>query len=323
MSVPSSPARPIVVVALGGHAFIGKGEKGTVRDQVRNAALICGHLMALVERDYSLVITHGNGPQVGYRLLATERALDEVPPMPLDVLVAETEGSLGYVMQQALLNELRSRKLARYVVTMVTQVLVDPADPAFGAPSKPVGPFLTKEEALARRERLGWQVVDDAGRGWRRVVASPRPIKVIQRHMIRDAALQGHIVIAAGGGGIPVQKIEGRGDYAGIECVLDKDLTSAVLASEIGAELLVILTEVPRVYLRFGRPDQAALGAVTVDEIGDLIRQGHFPRGSMGPKVEAIHQFLQRGGKRGLITDPEHLAEALMGKAGTHFVGSI
>lgn len=318
----SLPSRPIVMVALGGHAFIGKGEKGDISDHERNAARICEYLMTFVEKNYNLVITHGNGPQVGNRLLATERSIDEVPAMPLDVLVAETEGSLGYVMQQALLNQLRRRGLKRYVVTMVTQVLVDKQDPAFQNPTKPIGPFLSKEEAHARKEQLKWQIVEDSGRGWRRVVASPKPIKVIQHKMIREAAQHGHIVVAGGGGGIPVHKLENE-DYEGIECVLDKDFTSSVLASQIGAELLIILTAVPKVFLNYGKPSQTALGAVTMDEIEEYISKGHFPAGSMGPKIQAIYEFLQKGGRRGLITDPEHLAEALDGKAGTHFVGRI
>jgi carbamate kinase len=315
-------SRPIVMVALGGHAFIGKNEKGTISDHERNAATICDRLMTLIDRNYNLVITHGNGPQVGNRLLATERLRDDIPAFPLDVLVAETEGSLGYFMQQALLNQLRRRQIKRYVVTVITQVLVDEKDPAFQAPTKPVGPFMSEQEARKRAEADKWSIVEDAGRGWRRVVASPRPQKVVQRRMIREAALEGHIVIAAGGGGIPIHK-DKNNDYEGIECVIDKDLTSSVLASNIGAELLIVLTAVPKVYLNYGKPNQMALGAVTMEEIEDHITQGHFPPGSMGPKVQAIHEFLERGGKRGLITDPDHLRDALDGKAGTHFVGRI
>ncbi len=321
---PSTPqqSRPIVMVALGGHAFIGKNEQGTVSDHERNAAMICDRLMTLIDRNYNLVITHGNGPQVGNRLLATERTRDAIPAWPLDVLVAETEGSLGYFLQQALLNQLRRRQIKRYVVTVITQVLVDENDPAFQAPTKPIGPFMTREEAEQRAKEDGWSIVEDAGRGWRRVVASPRPLKVVQRRMIREAALEGHIVIAAGGGGIPIHK-DKNNDYEGIECVIDKDLTSSVLASNIGADLLIVLTAVPKVYLNFGKPNQTALGAVTMDEIEQYIAAGHFPPGSMGPKIQAIHEFLERGGKRGLITDPDHLRDALDGKAGTHFVGRI
>jgi len=317
-----APARSIVLVAMGGHAFMQHGETGSIQEHERNAATICASLMTLVERGYNLVITHGNGPQVGNLLLQNELTRDAVPSMPLDVLVANTEGFLGYVLQQALLNHLRRRQIKRYVVTMITQVLVDRDDPAFQEPSKPIGPFLTKEQADERRDRLGWRVIEDAGRGWRRVVASPRPVRVIQRHMIHDSAAAGHIVVACGGGGIPIIRKEDD-DYEGIEAVIDKDLTSSVLASEIGAELLVILTDVPQVYANHRKPDQRALGAVTIEEIEELQGAGHFAAGSMGPKVEAIIAFLRAGGRRGLITDPDSLESALDGRAGTHFVGKI
>jgi carbamate kinase len=313
---------PIVLVAMGGHAFMQKGEKGTIEDHERNAERIASLLMTLVDRGYHLVITHGNGPQVGNLLIQNEMGKDEVPPMPLDVLVAMTEGSLGYILQQSLLNQLRNKQLRRYVVTVVTQVLVDENDPAFQDPSKPIGPFLSKEEAERRRDALGWRVREDSGRGWRRLVPSPRPLKVIQRHMIRDTARAGHIVVACGGGGIPIKK-EASGQYGGIEAVIDKDLTSSVLATDIGAALLVILTAVPQVYVNFGKPDQQALGAVTLEELERLQAEGHFPPGSMGPKIEAVMHYLREGGRRALITNPESLPLAIEGRAGTHFVGKI
>jgi carbamate kinase len=242
--------------------------------------------------------------------------------MPLDVLVGMTEGSLGYILQQSLLNELRRQDTRRFVVTVVTQVLVDEADPAFEAPSKPIGPFFSKDEAQDRAKRLGWKVQEETGRGWRRLVASPRPIKVIQRDMIRDAARSGHVVVACGGGGIPiVEKPDGR--YSGIEAVIDKDLTSSVLGVDIGAELLIILTAVPNVYVDFGKPEQRALGAVTIEEIERLQAEGHFAPGSMGPKIEAVIQFLRRGGRRALITNPESLPEAIEGRGGTHLIGAL
>ncbi len=318
-----STGQPIVLVAMGGHAFIQRQEQGNIRDHERNAATICASLMTLIERNYNLVITHGNGPQVGNLLLQNELTSDSVPSMPLDVLVANTEGFLGYVLQQALLNHLRRRQIKRYVVTMITQVLVERDDPAFRNPSKPIGPFLTKEQAEERRDRLGWKIVEDSGRGWRRLVASPRPVRVVQRFMIRDSARAGHVVVACGGGGIPIVRRQADNDYEGIEAVIDKDLTSSVLAAEIGAELLIILTDVPQVYVNYGKPEQKALGAVTLDEIQALQAEGHFGRGSMGPKVEAIINFLKAGGKRGLITSPARLADALDGRAGTHFVGKI
>jgi carbamate kinase len=313
---------PIVLAAMGGHAFMQPGEAGTIGDHERNAAQIASLLMTLVERDYYLCITHGNGPQVGNLLLQQEHARVEVPSLPLDVLVAMTEGSLGYILQQALLNELRKREMKRYVVTVVTQVVVDEADPAFQDPSKPIGPFLSRAEAERRRSELGWKVKEDSGRGWRRLVPSPAPLRVIQRHMIRDAVRQGHIVVAGGGGGIPVKK-QADGQFAGLEAVIDKDLTSSVLATDLGASLLVILTAVPQVYVGYGKPEQRALGAVTLEEIERLHAEGHFPPGSMGPKIEAVIRFLKAGGRRALITNPESLPHAIDGRAGTHFVGGI
>lgn len=321
-SYSQSPPPQTVVVAMGGHAFMQPGERGSYEVTSRNARQICVQLMTLVERGYNLVITHGNGPQVGDLLTRTELTRDTVPAMPLDVLVAETEGSLGYVLQRALLNELRARGVRRFVVTMVTQVVVASDDPAFAHPTKPVGPFLTREEAEARRDDFGWVIGEDPQRGWRRVVPSPRPVKVIQRDMVREAAQAGHIVIAAGGGGVPVIKSPSN-DYVGVEAVIDKDLTSSVLATDVEADLLIILTAVDGVYLRFGKPDAIRLGAVTLAECERYIHERHFPTGSMGPKVEAIYNFLQRGGRRGLITSAERLFEALDGKAGTHFVGRI
>ncbi len=313
---------PIVLVAMGGHAFMQPGEVGTIEDHERNAARVAALLMTLVEREYYLCVTHGNGPQVGSLLVQQELSRQEVPALPLDVLVAMTEGSLGYILQQALLNELRKRQQKRYVVTVVTQVVVDEHDPAFGAPSKPIGPFLSREEAERRRDTLGWKVKEDAGRGWRRLVPSPQPQRVIQRHMIRDAVRQGHIVVASGGGGIPVKK-QPDGQFAGLEAVIDKDLTSSVLAADVGAALLVILTAVPQVYVDFGQPTQHPLGAVTLEEIERLYAEGHFPPGSMGPKIEAVIRFLRAGGRRALITNPESLPLAIDGRAGTHFVGAI
>lgn len=318
----SNGEQPIVLVAMGGHAFMQNGESGTIEEHERNADSIASVLMHLVERNYQIVITHGNGPQVGNLLIQNESGRDQVPAMPLDVLVAMTEGSLGYILQQGLLNHLRSREIRRYVVTVVTQVVVDENDPAFSDPTKPIGPFLSKEEALRRSETLGWKVRQDADRGWRRLVPSPLPVKVIQRHMIRDAAKAGHIVVACGGGGIPI-KTDGDGRYAGVEAVIDKDLTSSVLANDIGADLFVILTAVPQVYVGYGTPAQRALGAVTLEEIERLRAEGHFPPGSMGPKIEAVIRYLRAGGKRVLITDPESLPSALEGRAGTHFVGRI
>jgi len=314
--------RPLVLVAMGGHAFIARGERGTHEEHVRNSDRIAGLLMTLVEREYDIVITHGNGPQVGNLLLQNETSTDEVPDAPLDVLVAMTEGSLGYYLQQSLLNQLRVRGIRRYVVTAITQVLVDGADPAFAAPSKPIGPFLKQDEAERRRDQLGWQIREDAGRGWRRIVPSPKPQRVIQRDMIRESARAGHIVVACGGGGIPIVKDEDT-RYRGVEAVIDKDLTSSVLASDIGASLLIILTDVAQVSVHYGTPEQRPLGAVTLAEIERYHGEGHFPPGSMGPKIEAVIHFLRAGGSRAMITNPGSLPGAIEGRAGSHFVGRI
>ena len=314
---------PIVLVAMGGHAFIRKGERGTIEDHERNAKYIAGQLACLLNDEYRLVVTHGNGPQVGNLLIQQEMARSETPELPLDVLVAMTEGSLGYVLQQALLNELNQLRVRRYVVTVVTQVFVDESDPAFAQPSKPIGPFLSKEDAERRRDENGWLIREDAGgRGWRRLVPSPRPQRVLQRDMIREAALAGHIVVTCGGGGVPI-KGESRSGSEGVEAVVDKDLTSAVLAASVGAELMIMLTSVPQVYTSFGQPDQAALGAVTLAEIEQLHRDEPFPPGSMGPKIDAVINFLRAGGRRALITDAETLPAAIQGSGGTHFVGKL
>lgn len=314
---------PIALVAMGGHAFIREGNPGTIEEHERNAAYIARALMYVVERDYHMVVTHGNGPQVGNLLIQQEMARGEVPEMPLDVLVAMTEGSLGYILQQSLLNELKKRDIPRFVVTMVTQVFVDDNDPAFREPSKPVGPSLSREEAERRRDELGWKVEETtSGGGWRRIVASPKPIRVLQRDMVRQMVSAGHIVVTCGGGGIPI-KVDPKGGFVGVEAVVDKDLTSSVLAANVGAEMLIFLTSVPQVYVHYGTENQRPLGAVTLDELERLHAEGHFPPGSMGPKIDAVIHFLKEGGRRALITDPRNLAQAIEGRGGTHFIGKI
>ena len=317
-----SDLKPLVLVALGGHAFMKQGQPATFEVHVQNAQNICRTLAGLVSVGYNVVITHGNGPQVGNLLLLNESGDMTLPKMPLDVLVAQTEGSLGYFLQQAMINELRSQGSKTYVMTVISQVSVDPDDPAFTAPSKPVGPFLSLEEAERRRTELGWQIAEDAnGRGWRRLVPSPVPKKVVQWRMIRESAASGHIVIACGGGGIPV--IKGNDDaFHGVEAVIDKDLTSSILGTQIGAEILVILTEVPNIFTDFNTPEQLPIRAITIDELQRLQKQGQFPKGSMGPKVTAAVSFLLNGGKRAIVTNPENLTQALAGRAGTHIIGA-
>jgi carbamate kinase len=312
--------RELVLVALGGNALIHAGESGTVEEQERNAETICGYLMTLVDRDYNIIITHGNGPQVGQQLIRHERAKDMVPEMPLDVLVAETEGNVGYFLQQTFLNHLKRRDIYRYIVTVITQVIVERDDPAFQNPSKPIGTFLTKEQAEIMKAKYGWKIVEDAGRGYRRVVPSPKPVKVVQRHMIRHAAREGNIVIAGGGGGIPIW-VQDDGDYEGIEAVIDKDLTSALLAVETEAEMLIILMPHSKVAINFGTDRQKLLDRVSLDEAKEYMAQGHFPSGSIGPKVQAAINFLEasRKGRRAVITRADRLDAALDGKDGTEF----
>lgn len=315
----------MVIVALGGNVLIRGSEKGTAEEQWRHAEEICRQIFPLIERGCNMVITHGNGPQVGNLLIKNEQAADIVPTMPLDICGADSQGEMGYMLQQALLNELRSRNLRRFVVTMITQVIVDKTDPAFKKPTKPVGPFFRKERAEQLQREEGWQMVEDSGRGYRRVVPSPRPKRVIQKDMIKMLAEAGHIVIACGGGGIPVMK--GPDDrYVGVEAVIDKDLASSLLAANIGADMFIILTQVSRVALNFGRPDQKDLDRIALADAKRYMEEGHFAPGSMRPKVEAAIQFLEApgeslfDGREVIITDPEHLADALEGRHGTHFV---
>lgn len=308
--------RQMVLVALGGNALIKPGDTPDIGTQEKNALDIVSTLMTLVERDFNIVVSHGNGPQVGNLLLRNEQVADRLPRMPLDLLVAETEGSMGYLLQQAFLNQIRKTEFRRYVVTVITQVIVDPNDPAFAKPSKPIGMHYTDEQAAALKEEFNWDMVKEGDAGWRRVVPSPRPLKIVQHHMIRHSAQEGNIVIAAGGGGIPIM-VTCKGEYEGVEAVIDKDLTSSMLASEIKADTLIILMQEPQVYVDFGTPKQRALQKITVSEITDYLAEGHFPPGSIGPKVNAAIQFVQRGGRRAIITSADKLAAALDGQDGT------
>ncbi len=305
-----------ILVALGGNALLRSGEKGTISEQETNAEKTCSYLLPLIEQDYGLVITHGNGPQVGNIVLAHEMAASFIPQLPLDVYVADSEGRIGYFIQQALLNLLRSKDIDKYVVTMITQVLVNHNDPAFKNPTKPIGPFYTKEEAKKYEKEKNWKMVEQRGKGWRRTVPSPKPVKVIQRHMVRDLVCQGHIVIAAGGGGIPIWK-KPDGKYEGIEAVVDKDLASAVLAVQLPSDIFIILTEESKVALNYKQPDEKKLSQLTVAQAKKYLEDGHFPPGSMGPKIEAALAYLKEVDKKVIITSPESLLGALDGKDGT------
>jgi len=310
----------VALVAFGGNALIKTGHKGTIGEQRQAANEMCCKLLAVVERGYELVITHGNAPQVGSLLIQTDMTKQVIPQMPLDVLVAQTEGSLGYLLQQELLNHLRTHRTGKYVVTMITQVLVDKNDPAFHNPTKPVGPFYTTQQSNQMlSEHPEWKMVEDAGRGYRRVVPSPKPKRIIQSRMIRALVYAGNVVIAAGGGGIPMIKAH-DGKYVGIEAVIDKDLSSAVLATDIKADIFIILTGVDKVYLNYGNNNAKPLSNLTYSQAGQYSQQGHFPPGSMGPKVSAALHYLRNGGRKAIITNAQSLEKALDGKDGTHIV---
>lgn len=311
--------KKIALVAIGGNFLLKEGQTGTIGEQEKNARTICKYLVKVLERGYNLVITHGNGPQVGNMQMRNALAANLVPPYPLDVLVAQTCGSIGYVLQQEFLNIKRRKRIANYVVTMITQVMVNHKDPAFKNPTKPVGFFFSKSESVRMAALNKWSMVEDAGRGWRRVVASPKPLRIIQSPMIRDLANEGHVVIALGGGGIPMTKQKG-GYYIGMEAVIDKDRSSALLAREIDADLFVLLTAVPKISLNFKTTDQKDLDVATVEEMKKYMEEGHFPPGSMGPKVECAIDYISGGGGEVIITDPKHLDAALLGKAGTRIV---
>jgi len=307
--------KPIAVVAIGGNSLKRAKETGRFEQQQAHAAETCRGIAAILRQGYRAVLTHGNGPQVGEALLRSELAQDVLPTHNLDVCDAETEGSIGYLLQQTLDNVLQESGLPQKVVSIITQVLVDPNDPAFLRPDKPIGPFYEKEEAQQRQERLGWKMIEDSGRGWRRVVASPHPQRIYELEAIRACLDAGFVVIAAGGGGIPVVKREGH--LKGSEAVIDKDRCSALLAMELGAELLVFSTGVTHAYLHFGKDNEKPLFHLSWDEARTYFQQGEFAAGSMGPKVEAALRFLDRGGRRAIITAPEFMASAVAGGAGT------
>ncbi len=309
---------PLALIAIGGNSLAPPGELGTFEEQQRRARITCEGVADVLAAGYHIVLTHGNGPQVGADLLRSELAMPQLPALRLDECDAETQGDLGYLLQQTLSNSLADRGLQSSVVTLVTQVVVDPDDPAFRNPTKPIGPFYSLEEALERKHKLGWTMVEDSGRGWRRVVASPQPLEIVETQAIRACLEAGVVVIAAGGGGIPVVRCNGR--LQGVEAVVDKDRTSAVLAKSLHAELLLFSTGVDRVAWHFGRHDQRFLDSLEWEEAERYLREGEFPAGSMGPKIQSALDFLATGGKQALITSPENIGAAIQGHAGTRIV---
>jgi carbamate kinase len=308
-----------IVIAIGGNSLIRDARHMSVPDQYAAVVQSARHIADLLERRCRVVITHGNGPQVGFILRRSEHSRGILHEVPLDSIVADTQGALGYQIQQALGNEFRRRGLQHPVISVVTQTVVERDDPAFAHPSKPIGEFYTHEQAEERRRVEQWTMVEDAGRGWRRVVASPQPVRIVEAEVIRHLADAGYVVVAAGGGGIPVIAIE-PGVLTGVAAVIDKDLASAVLAHEIGADLFVISTAVDKVCLNFGRPDQRALDSLTVAEARRYLAEGHFAPGSMRPKIEAAIRFLEGGGGEALITGADTLDHVFDGHTGTRIV---
>jgi len=314
-------AAKLAVVAFGGNALLRAEDRGTQEEQIARAKQAARWLAEIVRHGYKLIVVHGNGPQVGNILVQAEEASTKIPPQSLDVCVAQTEGSIGFMLQQAIRNRLESIGVGGEVATILTEVEVDGNDPAFKRPTKPIGPFFTRYRAEALERDLGWTMREDAGRGWRHVVPSPRPLRILNTRTVARMLDSAAVVVAAGGGGIPV--VRGRdGQWRGIEAVIDKDYASALLASDLNADLFVILTGVSKVSLDFGKPTQRTLDRMTIAEAESHLAAGQFPPGSMGPKIESAIQFVRATKKQVLITDVDVLREALEGKDGTVVVAS-
>ncbi len=305
-----------MLLAVGGNSLIRAGEKGTIAEQRANAGRTAAQIVGLIRAGYRIVLTHGNGPQVGAELLRSEKGASQVPGHPLDVCGASTQGEIGYLLEQSLQAELRQAGLHVPVATVLTQSLVSPDDPSMKHPTKPIGPFYSRADAEERKRLLGWEIVEDAARGYRRVVPSPMPIEIVELEAIRDLVEQGVLVIACGGGGIPAVWRDGR--LEGIEAVIDKDRASALLASLLGVDLFVISTDTDYVYLDYKKVSQRPLRRVGAAELEEHAAAGHFPPGNMGPKIESVLQFLRVGGKEAIITSCENLCQAVAGSAGTH-----
>ena len=306
------------LVAVGGNSLIRAGEKGTIAEQLANTRRTAVAIVGLIRLGYRLVITHGNGPQVGAQLLRSERASDVAYGQTLDVCGAASQGEIGYLLAQSLRNELAAERIDVPVVSLVTQTLVSADDPAMQHPSKPIGPFYSKADAEDKRRQLGWSIVEDAARGYRRVVPSPEPVEIVELDAIRSLMEKGALVVSVGGGGVPV--VSDHGELHGVEAVIDKDRASALLAAELGVDWFVISTDTDYVYLNYKKPGQTPLTLVTAEEMKKHLLEGHFPPGNMGPKVESVLRFLESGGREAVITSFEHLCEAVMGSAGTHIV---
>lgn len=302
------------VIAIGGNSLI-VDNKIAMADQKKAVDETCYYVAKMIQQGWNVVVTHGNGPQVGFLLRRIEMAAHELPMIPLDIIGADTQGAIGYMIQQSLNNHLQKMGIDKKSVTVVTQVKVDAQDPAFQKPTKPIGSFMSEEEAKRNEKENGWQVVEDSGRGWRRVVPSPLPQEIVERDAIKELIDKGFVVTAVGGGGIPV--VEDEEGLEGIAAVIDKDYASAILASSINADLFIISTAVDKVALNFGQPNQEDLDVVTLAELKQYAAEGHFAAGSMGPKMDAIISYMEKGGQEALITSPGKIEEALAGKNGT------
>ncbi|MBN1242187.1 MAG: carbamate kinase [Spirochaetales bacterium] len=308
-------SRKTIVVALGGNALIEEGAEGTSEQQFENTRKSMAAIVGMIAEGHRVVLTHGNGPQAGVQLIRNEAGSSQVPPSPLNVIVADTQGSIGYMLQQSLQNALALKGIKKDVVTVVTQVVVDPEDPSMKNPTKYVGPFF-KEDHLEACRAKGWVMKEDPGRGYRRVVASPLPKDVVEKDVIRELVENGKVVIAVGGGGVPVER-KADGTVVGVDAVIDKDRASALLANLLKADELLILTGVDRVAINYKKPDMQVFDRMTVAEAEKHHADGQFPKGSMGPKIEAACDFVKRGGTQVVITDLDHALAAVDGKAGT------
>ena len=307
------------LIAVGGNSLIRAGERGTLDEQMLNAKATARSIAQMVKLGWQVVITHGNGPQVGAALLRSERAATEVYTHTLDMCVATTQSEIGYILQRALVHEMKQLGLSNPVITIPTMARVDENDPAFQNPTKPIGPFYSKNIAEDKKRTLGWDIIEDAARGYRRVVASPEPIEILELDIIKKVLDMGIIVIALGGGGIPVLKRDNN-IILGSEAVIDKDRSSALLSQGLDVDLFIISTDTDQVYLNYKKSDQKGIKKATADEMERYSMDGHFPPGSMGPKVESVIKFLRNGGKKAIITSYEFLMEALDEKAGTHII---
>jgi carbamate kinase len=311
--------KKVAVVAVGGNSLIKDEAHKSIPDQYNAVVETVAHITGMIQAGWDVVITHGNGPQVGFILRRSELAIHELPPVPLDYCGADIQGAVGYMFQRALYNEFARHKITKPVAAVVTQVLVSKDDPSFQRPTKPIGSFLDEAVALKHRDQDSWTVVEDAGRGWRRTVPSPCPIQIIELNTIITLIEAGFVVIGVGGGGIPVIE-DADGKLIGVEVVIDKDFASALLASSIHADLFLISTGVEKVALNFGKPNQRWLDRMTLSEAKRYLAEGHFARGSMAPKINAIINYLEQGGKKALITNPENIVRALAGETGTSIV---